>query len=200
MSHWSAGRHPPPRHRPGILRQRPASPGDDGLAVPDACPAGRDCLVVSRAGLEAATARLAKQGWGLRAAMAPGQECDLRHISLILEVTSGQSRTPTDTYEQSPAPPRPRSTVCALARTVTQWKQRERGTCPRWRADSPGHRQRSCRHRARPYRSGLAGGGHEPLGDPPSQLRSQARAFYLRAPLPLPSSCLSSERPLAVWP
>jgi hypothetical protein len=48
-------------------------------------------------GLEAATARLAKLG--LRAAMAPGQECDLRHIPSVLAVTSGQSRTPTDTYE-----------------------------------------------------------------------------------------------------
>jgi hypothetical protein len=94
---------------------------------------------------------------GRRSGVAAAAQCDLRHIRLVLAVTSGHSRTATDSHGQQPPAPRPRPRVCVSARAVTQWKYRERGTCRRWRACRPGHRP-LWRHRARPYRPGLTGG------------------------------------------
>ena len=50
----------------------------------------------------AVTARLATSG--SVSGSPPGKECDLGHILLVLAVISGQSRTLTDTYGQSPTP------------------------------------------------------------------------------------------------
>ena len=160
--------------RNGLIRQRNAviATGRSSVGGIDCHGSGQAWLAVPARGVRIAAectllvrpghdGRVGNAGevWqrGRRSGVAAAAQCDLRHIRLVLAVTSGHSRTATDSYGQQPPAPRPRPRVCVSARAVTQWKYRERGTCRRWRACSPGHRH-LWRHRARPYRPGLAGG------------------------------------------
>jgi hypothetical protein len=109
---------------------------------------------------------------------ASGQECDLGHTSLDLAVTSGRSRTVTDTYGQLLVP---RAHALAFASGSEGLQSGKHASAEP--ADGGGLAAQvtgsTYGATGRHYLAPALPTGHRPMGDPPSQLIFQASASSL---------------------